>query len=157
MSENGLHPAQQRAVALIAEGKTTRETAEVLGVSERSVVGWRNRHPEFIAALNHARRDRWDAEQERLRSLVGRSIDVLAAGLESPLEKTRLLAAQQVLRSVGLFKTNLAPKGATDEEEAAIDVLTEQRRHSTKVRSARALGAVVSTASPVLVETASAT
>lgn len=111
---------QRNAIELLVAGRTDAETAEAVGVTRQTVNGWRNHDAEFLAALNARRRELWGAQEERLRYLVARAVDVLEQDLADDYGPRRLLrqaAAIHVLRSVGLYGDVKAPSGGTDAVE----------------------------------------
>ena len=82
-SSRALTAAQLAAVDLVVTGKADAEVADAVGVTRQTVWGWRHYHPEFRAALNTRRREVFGQTADRLRALLSRSIDVLAAELDS--------------------------------------------------------------------------
>jgi hypothetical protein len=105
--------AQQSAVDLLASGKTDTETAELLKLARPTVTRWRLYDPVFQAALNHRRAEVWGAGLDRLRSLIPKALDALAAELqETP---SRLKAALEVLRLAQLPAP--VPAGPTSPED----------------------------------------
>jgi hypothetical protein len=70
-----------------------------------------------VAELNRRRYEIWGAHNERLRTLIAEAVETLEACIHSENERTRLAAAVHVLRSVGLYGTNLKPTGETDSED----------------------------------------
>lgn len=116
---------QENAVDLLIQGKSDREVGELVGVSRQTVASWRLDNVAFIAALNSRRQEIFGSNGERLRSLLSQALDVVADGLNSDDEKTRLSTAWNIIRSVGL--DGLVPTGATtpaavqaDREKAAL-------------------------------------
>jgi hypothetical protein len=106
---------RDRAAELLAGGATIDETADVVGTASTTILRWQ-RDAEFREQIDHRRADLWDAEQARLRGLVGKAIDVLGAGLSSPSERIRIECSRQVLRSVGLFKTTSSAGDIAEEK-----------------------------------------
>jgi hypothetical protein len=101
---------KEHAIELRAHGFTVQQTADAVGVDQTTVNRWELQEPHR-RDLGSQREEMWADQQERLRSLVDRAIDVIGEGLDSPSERTRVECARQVLRSVGLFKA-LPPVGA---------------------------------------------
>ena len=66
----GLSIEQENAIDLLVQGKTDKETAEAVGVCRQTVVEWRLRSLTFREEVNVRRRELWDSQTERLRSLV---------------------------------------------------------------------------------------
>jgi len=105
---------QEQAIHLLLTGLNDKEVAAELEIARQTVTNWRNHDSTFIASLNSERKQAWQANQERLRSLVARSIDVLTNCLESENERIRQSTAVQVLKVCDT--QNLAPSGWTQPE-----------------------------------------
>jgi DNA-binding transcriptional MerR regulator len=105
-----LSPAQEQAIELLVEGKTTTEVATALQLSPDDVQHWRDEHPVFQARLNQAKRRRWDDAQDRLRAMIPRAIEVL----EQAMSQGSVKAAVEVLKIVQLHGRVPAPSGAED-------------------------------------------
>ena len=109
---------QENAIDLLLQGKSDREDAEAVGVSRQTVTEWRNRNALFVAELNRRRQEVWGGQTERLRQLVAQAVSVLEEDLQQKQDlRLRQAAAVHILRAVGLYGVNLAPKGATDPED----------------------------------------
>lgn len=108
---------QENAIDLLLQGKSDREVAEAVGVSRQTVTEWRNKNPLFAAELNRRRQEIWGSQVERLRRLVAQAVDVLEEDLKNKFDsRLRQAAAVHILRAVGLYGTDMAPKGATTPE-----------------------------------------
>lgn len=108
---------QENAIDLLLQGKSDREVAEAVGVSRQTVTEWRNRNALFAAELNRRRQEVWGGQTERLRQLVAQAVSVLEEDLQQKQDlRLRQAAAVHILRAVGLYGVNLAPRGATDPE-----------------------------------------
>ena len=105
---------QEQAIHLLLTGLNDKEVAAELEIARQTVTNWRNHDSTFIASLNSERKAVWQANQERLRSLVARSIDVLTNCLESENERIRQSTAVQILKVCDT--QNLAPSGWTQPE-----------------------------------------
>ena len=112
--KNQLTINQEQAIHLLLSGLNDKEVAAELDISRQTVTNWRNHDSIFMAGLNSERKAVWQANQERLRSLVARSIDVLTNCLESENERIRQSTAVQVLKVCDT--QNLAPSGWTQPE-----------------------------------------
>lgn len=112
-----LTPAQEVAVALVLAGKTDGEVAHAAGVTRQTIWQWRHNHPTFIAEMNRARLEVWEAAIERLRRLLGRAVEVLEEGLDAQDPRLRQSAAVHILRTVGVYGALLRPDGPTTLEE----------------------------------------
>ncbi len=112
--KNQLTINQEQAIHLLLSGLNDKEVAAELDISRQTVTNWRNHDSIFMAGLNSERKAVWQANQERLRSLVARSIDVLTNCLESENERIRQSTAVQILKVCDT--QNLAPSGWTQPE-----------------------------------------
>ncbi len=113
---------QQSAIDLLAAGKNDTETAAALGLSRTCVTKWRLYDVAFQAALNRRRAEVWADGAEKLRALVPKALDALAAELDSD-GPNRLKAALELLR---LAKPpNVGP---TDPNTIVDRIVTERRR-----------------------------
>lgn len=106
-----LTPEQTQALALLLAGSTDAETAQALGLDLDTVWAWTHDDPLFMAELNRRRDAAWGAQTERLRGLVAKAIDVLAADLAGNDPQAKRQAAIHVLRAVGLYGADLRPAG----------------------------------------------
>jgi hypothetical protein len=102
-----LSEAQMAALAALLDGATVTEAANVAGVSRQTCSAWKNRCPTFGAVLNAGRLDVWSHVQDRMRKLVGQSLDVL----EVEVKGGNVRAARDVLRAAE--KLNLDKIGPT--------------------------------------------
>ena len=115
-----LNPRQLNAIELIVQGKNDREVAEAVGVTRQTTWEWRQRNPDFIAALNDRRQQIWGGQTDRLRGLVARAVDVLEGELDGG--DNALSAAVHVLKSVGLYgNVDLQPRGPVCPDEIRAD------------------------------------
>jgi hypothetical protein len=114
-----LTAAQLAAVDLVVTGKADAEVAEAVGVTRQTVWGWRHYHPEFRAALNTRRREVFGQASDRLRALLSRSIDVLAAELDAqPWDEWKVKVALKVLDyGAPLLTAQVLPAGPEDPDE----------------------------------------
>jgi hypothetical protein len=119
---------QLSAIDLLAAGKTDQEAADLLQLHRTTVTKWRLYDPVFQAALNRRRAEVWGAAADRLRSLIPRALDALAAALEDPAHPGRLKAAAELLRLAAPTGTALAV-GPTDPEEI-VRGITRARRNA---------------------------
>jgi hypothetical protein len=103
-----LSDPQVTVLSALLEGATVTAAATRAGVSRQTASTWRNRDPVFMAVLNSGRLDVWLHVQDRLRTLVGKSLDVL----EKQLEQGDVSVAKAILRSAE--KLNLDKIGPTD-------------------------------------------
>jgi hypothetical protein len=94
-----LSPEQENAIDLLILGKPDREVAELAGVTRETVWHWRHEHSVFMATLERRRAEVWRQPQERLRSLLSKAVENLAAAVEEGDRK----ASIEVLKAVGLY------------------------------------------------------
>jgi hypothetical protein len=128
---------QLNAVDLLAAGKNDTETAELLGLSRTCITKWRLYDPVFQAALNVRRAEVWGNGLDRLRALIPKALDVLAAVLDNSPTPLRLKAAGAILRLAQLPAGSLGI-GPTDAEEI-VRRLVERRRKDTPGASEKLL------------------
>lgn len=122
-----LTPQQDTVVALLASGTTLTAAADAIGVTRQTVSEWFNHHPGFQAALNSRRKELWRAMTERLRGLLPKALDALAAELDG---ETPLPAAIHVLKACGLYGLP-APSGPAETEDAVLDEQERQQERRT--------------------------
>jgi hypothetical protein len=90
---------QENAIDQLILGQNDREVAEIEGVNRMTVWQWRHEHAVFMAELERRRADVWRAPQEKLRSLMGKAVSNLAAGVEGG----DLKASIELLKAVGMY------------------------------------------------------
>lgn len=117
--KNSLSIEQENAIDLLITGKSDKDTGEVCGVSRQTVIAWK-REPEFHAELNKRRAALWQEDIDRLRSLVGDSITILAEDLQADSKKVRREAAVHILRAVGIYGSKWQPAGSEDVYELSL-------------------------------------
>jgi hypothetical protein len=124
-----LTTAQLNALDLLTDGKTDKETAELLKLSRACVTRWWLYDPIFRAALNSRRVEVWWAGVGRLRALVAKALDTLAEELEGGDGPSRLKAASTILRLAQLPSGGQGI-GPTDAEEIVREVVSARRQHA---------------------------
>lgn len=124
----GLSITQETALLALMSGATQGEAAERAGVTRETVCRWLQDDPEFVAALNRARKEVWDASVDRLRLLALKATEVLAKLLESDDPRMRLSAVQLALKSTGLdaLSAPIGPLDATEVERAQRNAAVQQ-------------------------------
>src|SRR4051812_22922417 len=95
VSENHLSEAQESAAAMLAVGKRQQDVALALGIDRRTLFRWR-RERAFKRALNAGRRELWSSASDRIRAMLGQSIDVLEQQLADRYIPSRVRAATTV-------------------------------------------------------------
>ena len=96
-SESGLSAQQWQTVALLVAGKRGVDVAAELDISPETISRWRAM-PAFVAALNVAVRDSYNACVGDVRSVAKDAVTVLRESLSSGDERIRLSAALAVVR-----------------------------------------------------------
>ncbi|OPZ79910.1 MAG: hypothetical protein BWY79_00135 [Actinobacteria bacterium ADurb.Bin444] len=107
---------QRNAIDMLIAGKTDLEVSQAVGVARQTVTEWRNHNALFAAELNRQREELWAASKEALRRLVADAVKVISDDLAAPERRIRQQAAVHVLRAVGLYGSDLTPRGATEPE-----------------------------------------
>lgn len=118
-----LQPEQWTCIARLLAGATDEEAGTAAGVSRSTVQRWKG-DAAFVAALNAERVTVWAAHTDKLRSLLGKALDVLMTALDSDDEKLRMQAAVKVLSSAGDLWGAVCPSGPV----TAQAVQAKQRR-----------------------------
>jgi hypothetical protein len=135
-----LSAEQQRALALLAAGKSIPDVANAVGVHRATVYRWITAEPYFRAAYNA-----WQLEQrESLRA-------VLLNSAENAVERVATMVkydhkfAWKVAKELGMFRTPGALHTDPKQVEAEIEIerleeisRLEQRRHSSLPEAAKA-------------------
>ena len=104
-------PRQERAMHVLLAGGDDTAAAQAANVQRPTLNRWKNHDPDFISAMNIARRDLADGFADSLRALYGDAVAVIRDALdaENP-PAVRLRAAEAIIK-------NLAPPdGDTDPE-----------------------------------------
>ena len=113
-SDRNLSIQQKNAIDLLIVGQTDGEVAQTIGVSRQTINQWKNQDAVFVAEMNRKRKNIWECQQERLRSVVEKSIDVLIEDMSGDDLKLRQSAAIHILKAVKLYGTDQKPSGFTD-------------------------------------------
>lgn len=119
---DALTPAQAAAIGYLLEGRTGKDTAAAVGVTEETVSRWRNTSPAFSAALNLARHELAAEQLDMMRRIRRRALEALADMLDDDDAGTRLKAVGMALR----LDTG-APIGPTTPEQVK-DAWADERR-----------------------------
>jgi len=114
---------QHSAVDLLAGGKNDVETADALSLHRVTVTRWRNYSPEFQAALTERRKAVWGAAADKLRALIPKALDTLAAEIESGVDRVQVALA--VLKLAGPLP--LTTDEPTDPEAVVMRIVTAER------------------------------
>jgi len=96
-----LSPKQSKAVALLAQGRKSKDVAKCVGVSAQTISGWR-KNPEFEATLNTLLLEFLEASRRQMQALAIDAVDTIADLMKSDKsETTRLKTVEVVLHHVG--------------------------------------------------------
>jgi hypothetical protein len=90
---------QENAIDLLIAGNTDQQVADAVGKDRTTVWGWRHEHPLFMATLARRRAEVWRAPQEKLRALLVKAVENLAAAVDAGDWK----ASIEVLKAVGMY------------------------------------------------------
>jgi len=96
--DDGLSPQQRAAVALLIEGRTTRDVAARLGLHRNTIWRWRGQ-PAFAAELARLGREATDAAAARLRRFLLAATDVIDRSLKSRCGDEAVRSAFRVVTS----------------------------------------------------------
>ena len=102
MEEDKVNAKQARAVELVVKGMTDGEVAKKIGVSRQIVNTWRNHDAGFMYLVETRRQAIEEAHQDKLNSLIEKSLEIVGKALETGDEETKLKMAMYVLRMAGL-------------------------------------------------------
>ena len=97
MSKN-LNENQLIAVQLVAQGRSGKEIARELSVTEETVSRWK-KQPEFIALVNDLLGQLRDTTQQKMRNLVLLALDILEKELFNEDNKNSLNIALKILKN----------------------------------------------------------
>src|SRR5205807_8908736 len=95
---------QLAAVELLAAGTAYGETARILQITPKTLYNWRQ-DGLFQEALQERRRELWGRIADRVRALLGPSIEVMEQHLKDPYDRDRFRAASTLLRLANLQKS----------------------------------------------------
>ncbi len=97
MSKN-LNENQLLAVQLVAQGKSGKEIAKELSVTEETISRWK-KQPAFIALVNDLLGQLRDTTQQKMRNLVLLALEILEKELFNEDTKNRVNIALKVLNN----------------------------------------------------------
>ena len=97
MSKN-LNENQLLAVQLVAQGRSGKEIAQELSVTEETISRWK-KQPAFIALVNDLLGQLRDATQQKMRNLVLLSLEILEKELFNEGNKNRVNIALKILNN----------------------------------------------------------
>lgn len=113
---------QQNAIDLLILGKSDQEVADTIGRDRSTIWEWRTGHPLFCATLERRRAEVWRQPQERLRSLLSKAVENVAALVESGDYD----ASIELLKITGMYR-GLANHIGEQDPEKVFDAIVERR------------------------------
>src|SRR4051794_19756422 len=93
----GLNEKQLAAIELLASGRSYVAAGKSIGVDRTTIYRWRQ-EAEFQKRLQARVQELWGEANERLKSMVRPSLEVVAEHLEERYDRARWRAADLVLR-----------------------------------------------------------
>lgn len=97
MSKN-LNQNQLLAVQLVAQGRSGKEIAQELSVTEETISRWK-KQPAFIALVNDLLGQLRDTTQQKMRNIVLLALEILEKELFNKGNKNRVNIALKVLNN----------------------------------------------------------
>ena len=97
MSKN-LNENQLLAVQLVAQGKSGREIAKQLSVTEETISRWK-KQPIFIASVNEILGQLREGIQQKMRNLVFQALEILETELSDKENKNKANIALKLLQN----------------------------------------------------------
>jgi len=97
MSKN-LNENQLLAVQLVAQGRSGREIAKQLSVTEETISRWK-KQPIFIASVNEILGQLSEGIQQKMRNLVFQALEILETELSDKENKNKANIALKLLQN----------------------------------------------------------
>ena len=97
MSKN-LNENQLLAVQLVAQGRSGREIAKQLSVTEETISRWK-KQPIFIASVNEILGQLREGIQQKMRNLIFRALEILETELSDDENKNKSNIALKLLQN----------------------------------------------------------
>ena len=97
MSKN-LNENQLLAVQLVAQGRSGREIAKQLSVTEETISRWK-KQPIFIASVNEILGQLSDGIQQKMRNLIFQALEILETELSDKENKNKANLALKLLQN----------------------------------------------------------
>ena len=110
MSKN-LNENQLLAVQLVAQGRSGREIAKQLSVTEETISRWK-KQPIFIARVNEILGQLREGIQQKMRNLVFQALEILETEFSDKENKNKANIALKLLQNykfVQLFDKKIGP------------------------------------------------
>lgn len=99
-----INDREERALALILQGKKDSDVADELGVSQMTIWRWKKYDIEFIKALDEKRSQLREQAEDDLLELTESAVQAIRDALKDSDTKTRLQAARMVLKMLEIGK-----------------------------------------------------
>lgn len=93
-----LNENQFLAVQLVAQGRSGKEIAQELSVTEETVSRWK-KQPAFIALVNELLGQLRDTTQQKLRNIIFLALDVLEKELLNEMSKNKVNIAIKIINN----------------------------------------------------------
>ena len=97
MSKN-LNENQLLAVQLVAQGRSGREIAKQLSVTEETISRWK-KQPIFIASINEILGQLREGIQQKMRNLIFQALEILETELSDKENKNKANIALKLLQN----------------------------------------------------------
>jgi hypothetical protein len=115
-----LTPEQLNAVDCLVQGKSDQEVADIIGRDRATLWRWKTRVPLFAATLEQRREEVFGVALHRLRNLLGKAIDNIAADIEAGDVKSSF----ELVKATGLHGF-CPPTGETNVDRIAERIMME--------------------------------
>ena len=118
-----LNENQLLAVQLVAQGRSGKEIAQELSVTEETISRWK-KQPAFIALVNELLGQLRDTTQQKMRNLVLLALEILEKELFNESNKNRVNIALKVLNNYKfstLIDQKIGPENADTIERRQLD------------------------------------
>lgn len=119
---------QERAIGLMASGKTVKEVAAGVGVCRATIYRWMRDDPAFVATWNAWQRDQRQATQAQLLGMTGEAV----AAVRGAIQKGDGRLALAMLKAMGLLAEQ--PAGSEDPELVAMQLDVARREEVVKMQ-----------------------
>lgn len=136
---SALSPAQERAVILLASGKSGRDTAKAIGVTPESISHWRHLHA-FRTALDELRRETMESAADALRDLAITAVATVKECMNSRDANVRLRAATTVLKMVAEEPLYILPQEPVNQYSPSGERYSTVEEAREQARRMKAMG-----------------
>jgi hypothetical protein len=125
-----LKPDQQRAIALLAAGKSITESASTVGINRATIYRWLNHDPAFKAAYNQWQDHLQRTCHSQLLMMAEKATAAVFKALETGDAKTGL----QLLKGMGILRPQTP--GPTDPAEVRREMDLEKKQRLLTLKKA---------------------